>query len=49
MKVLLINAINPYAEIEYRYPPLGMGYLAKFSPGPFWTGHLSIPGCEPRC
>ena len=24
---MLINAINPYAEIEYRYPPLGLGYL----------------------
>ena len=28
-KVLLVNAINPYAEIEYRYPSLGLGYLAS--------------------
>jgi anaerobic magnesium-protoporphyrin IX monomethyl ester cyclase len=28
-KVLWVNAINPYAEIEYRYPPLGVGYLAS--------------------
>jgi anaerobic magnesium-protoporphyrin IX monomethyl ester cyclase len=27
IKVMFINAINPYAEIEYRYPPLGLGYL----------------------
>ena len=27
VKFLFINAINPYAEIEYRYPPLGIGYL----------------------
>lgn len=26
---MLINAINPYAEIEYRYPPLGLGYLVS--------------------
>lgn len=29
IKVMLINAINPYAEIEYRYPPLGLGYLVS--------------------
>jgi len=29
IKVLFINAINPYAEIEYRYPALGLGYLAS--------------------
>jgi len=29
IRVMLINAINPYAEIEYRYPPLGLGYLVS--------------------
>ncbi|MFH1309488.1 MAG: radical SAM protein [Candidatus Omnitrophota bacterium] len=27
LKVMFINAINPYREIESRYPPLGVGYL----------------------
>ena len=27
-RVLLINAINTYAEVETRYPNLGLGYLA---------------------
>jgi radical SAM superfamily enzyme YgiQ (UPF0313 family) len=27
LRVLFINTINPYEEIEYRYPPLGIGYL----------------------
>jgi anaerobic magnesium-protoporphyrin IX monomethyl ester cyclase len=26
---MLINAIHPYAEIERRYPPLGLGYLVS--------------------
>ncbi len=29
IKMMLVNSINPYAEIEYRYPPLGLGYLAS--------------------
>jgi radical SAM superfamily enzyme YgiQ (UPF0313 family) len=35
IKVMFINAINPYAEIEYRYPPLGLGYLASSLRGHF--------------
>ncbi|MBI2266387.1 MAG: cobalamin B12-binding domain-containing protein [Armatimonadetes bacterium] len=27
-KILLINAVNPSVEVEIRYPPLGLGYLA---------------------
>ena len=27
-KILLINAINPNSEIQRRFPPLGLGYLA---------------------
>ncbi|OGC08481.1 hypothetical protein A2230_08165 [candidate division WOR-1 bacterium RIFOXYA2_FULL_36_21] len=30
MKILLINAINPYSGIEGRYPPLGLGYLVSY-------------------
>lgn len=29
IRVMFINAINPQAEIESRYPPLGLGYLAS--------------------
>lgn len=29
IKILFINAINYHKEIEYRYPPLGLGYLAS--------------------
>jgi radical SAM superfamily enzyme YgiQ (UPF0313 family) len=29
IKVMFINTINPYEEIEYRYPPLGIGYLVN--------------------
>ena len=28
-KVLFINAINPLAEVERRYPNLGLGYLVS--------------------
>jgi anaerobic magnesium-protoporphyrin IX monomethyl ester cyclase len=28
MKILFINAINPFAEVQYRFPQLGLGYLA---------------------
>ena len=27
LRILLINAINPYVEVERRYPNLGLGYL----------------------
>jgi magnesium-protoporphyrin IX monomethyl ester (oxidative) cyclase len=29
IKFLFINAINPYREIEKKYPPLGIGYLVS--------------------
>ena len=32
-KILLINAINPNSEIQWRFPPLGLGYLAASVPG----------------
>ena len=28
-KLLLINAINPLSEVQYRWPNLGLGYLAS--------------------
>ena len=28
-KILLINAINPLSEVQYRWPNLGLGYLAS--------------------
>lgn len=27
LRILLVNAINPYVEVERRYPNLGLGYL----------------------
>ncbi len=30
-KILLINAINPFIEVEQRYPNLGLGYLVSSS------------------
>ncbi len=35
IKVLWINSIHPYSEIEYRYPPLGLGYLVSSVRGHF--------------
>lgn len=29
IRLLLINAIHPHAEVQYRYPSLGLGYLAS--------------------
>lgn len=29
VKLLLINAINPYSEVQNRFPSLGLGYLAS--------------------
>ena len=28
MKMMFINAINPFLEVQYRFPQLGLGYLA---------------------
>ncbi len=28
MNILFINAINPFLEVQYRFPQLGLGYLA---------------------
>jgi radical SAM superfamily enzyme YgiQ (UPF0313 family) len=28
-RILLINAIDPLLEVQYRFPPLGLGYLAS--------------------
>ena len=29
MKMMFINAINPYSEVQNRWPNLGLGYLAS--------------------
>lgn len=29
IKILFISAIDPYAEVQYRFPNLGLGYLAS--------------------
>ena len=28
-KILFVNAINPLSEVQYRWPNLGLGYLAS--------------------
>lgn len=28
-KILFVNAINPLSEVQYRWPNLGIGYLAS--------------------
>jgi radical SAM superfamily enzyme YgiQ (UPF0313 family) len=28
MRIMFINAINPFLEVQYRFPQLGLGYLA---------------------
>jgi len=42
IKVMLISAIHPYAEIEYRYPPLGLGYLVSSLRGHFGTDRFQF-------
>lgn len=36
MKILFINAIDPLSEVQYRWPHLGLGYLAAAIRGHFW-------------
>lgn len=42
IKILLVEAINPQEEIESRYPPLGLGYLASFLKKKLCPGQIKI-------
>lgn len=42
MKILFINAIDPLSEVQYRWPNLGLGYLASAIRGHFTGINIKI-------